>query len=214
MTTLIPPRVRPVTGLVAAIALSALGLNLHAADNLLANGNFESDLNGWELFIGPEFREVGANATAEAKLDSGSNGSAAAVLTTDIPIRYGLTATRKDLIAVDAGARYKISGKVKVAEDAELRAARAAIYIRLALMESPTKPTQDPKGNIHVGLNGQVVRTPDWTQLISSEVTNDWQTIEAEVEIPDGQSFVAVGLFSDHVKGTVYWDDIVLEKIQ
>lgn len=184
-----------------------------AGDNLIENGNFESGLDGWELFIGPEFKDAGAVATAETTREVAHDSTTAAVIKTDLPIRYGLSTQRKYLIPVDAGGKYRISGWVRLADGAEAEPGRAAIYIRLGLMQDQTKPTQDPQGNIHVGLNGQVVRTPEWNQLITAKLPFDWTKIESEVVIPDGHSYVAIGLFVDRIKGTAYWDDIVLEKV-
>lgn len=184
-----------------------------AGDNLIENGNFESGLEGWEIFIGPEFKDAGAVATAETTQESAHDSTTAAVIKTDLPIRYGLSTQRKYLIPVEAGGKYRISGWVKLADGAEAQPGRAAIYIRLGLMQDQTKATQDPQGNIHVGLNGQVVRTPDWNRLITAKLPFDWTKIESEVEIPDGHSYVAIGLFVDRIKGAAYWDDIVLEKV-
>lgn len=197
----------------AAIFLLAVCPSGVAGDNLIENGNFESGLDGWELFIGPEFKDAGAVATVSTTQEVAHDSTTSAVVKTDLPIRYGLSTQRKYLIPVDAGGKYRISGWVKLADGAEAQPGRAAIYIRLGLMQDQTKPTQDPLGNIHVGLNGQVVRTPDWNRLITAKLPFDWTKIESEVEIPDGHSYVAIGLFVDRIKGTAYWDDIVLEKV-
>lgn len=208
--------VPPLRGIAALVLMASFALvcpKSLAADNLVENGDFESGLDGWELFIGPEFKDAGAVATAETTREAAHESTAAAEVKTDLPIRYGISTTRKYLIPVEAGAKYRISGWVKLADGAEAQPGRAAIYIRLGLMQDQNKPTQDPQGNIHVGLKGQVVRTPDWNQLIITKLPFDWTTIESEVEIPDGHSYVAIGLFVDRIKGTAYWDDIVLEKV-
>lgn len=212
MKSLLPP----LRG-IAALALPVLFLTINpqamAGDNLIENGNFESGLDGWELFIGPEFKDAGAVAEMDTTREVTHDSTTAAVVKTDLPIRYGLSTQRKYLVPVDAGGKYRISGWVKLAEGAEAQPGRAAIYIRLGLMQDQTKPTQDPQGNIHVGLGGQVVRTPEWNRLITTKLPFDWTKIESEVEIPDGHSYVAIGLFVDRIKGTAYWDDIVLEKV-
>ena len=61
--------VPPLRGIAALVLMASFALvcpKSLAADNLVENGDFESGLDGWELFIGPEFKDAGAVATALA----------------------------------------------------------------------------------------------------------------------------------------------------
>lgn len=195
-------------GLLAGLMSSAL------ADNLIPNPGFESGMDGWEVFLGPEFRSTGA--VYEGKVQEGvfHEGSAAVALNTDVPIRYGISSTAKNPIPVDGGARYKVTGWVKFSDDAVLQPNRGSVYLRLALLDAPGHATEDPLGNIHIGLDGKVARTPDVAKLVCHEIPRDWQKIEAVVDIPEGQNYVVMGLFADRISGTAYWDDISLERVE
>lgn len=200
-------------GSMVALCLCLGKMDAALAENLAPDAGFESSMDGWEIFIGPEHRESGAVTETKVVEDVVHEGSGAAQMTTDIPIRYAISTSPKVLIPVDAGERYRISGWVKFSDDAKPQPGRATVYIRLALMEGPKQPSQDPLGNIHVGLKGEVARTPDVNKLISAEVPKEWHKIDAVVEIPPGQTYVSIGLFVDRIKGTATWDDIVLEKV-
>jgi len=196
-----------------ALCLCLGKMDAAQAENLAPDAGFESSMDGWEIFIGPEHRESGAVTETEIAEDVMHEGRGAAQMTSDLPIRYALSTSPKLLIPVDAGDRYRISGWVKFSDDAKPQAGRANVYIRLALMEGPKQPTQTPLGNIHIGMKGEVARTPDVQKLIIQDVPNEWQKIEAVVEIPEGQAYVSIGLFVDRITGTAYWDEIILEKV-
>jgi len=209
------PRLKLFALAVFAASLPMLGSDVRAeGTNVVPNGDFAAGTDGWELFIGPEFKDTGAVADLSVTPGAGPNGQAAGTMTTDVPIRYSISTVRANVVPVDAGAKYKVTAWVKVAEGAEATPGRAAIYVRLALVDSANKPTQDPLGNIHIGLKDQVVRTPQANQLVTSDLPFEWQKIQAEVEIPEDTASVVVGLFADRIKGTAYWSDVSLEKIE
>ena len=64
MKSLLPP-LRGIAALALPVLFLTISPRAMAGDNLIENGNFESGLDGWELFIGPEFKDAGAVAEME-----------------------------------------------------------------------------------------------------------------------------------------------------
>ncbi|MFZ4776063.1 MAG: hypothetical protein ACOYM3_11895 [Terrimicrobiaceae bacterium] len=180
------------------------------AENHVQNPGFEDGIEGWRLFLPPPHE--GANVQWTAVNDDPHSGAACLSMTIDEPIRCAIPTKRS--FKVLPGEKYRVQAWVKFAKDARIEPGNPGAYIRATLFEDRGQSTTDPLGNIHIGLNGDVARSPSTGQLNVQQLPAGWQKIEAVIEIPanDTES-LDVALFSQGVTGTVFWDDVAFELV-
>ena len=205
---------RHVGSLAMALTLTVftcVSFNVARAQNIIQNPGFELDKTGWGLFVPEESQPKNCQFVLSSKnAHSGSNG---AEISSDDFARYSLTVNAP--IPIKSGERYRVSLWVKAGPGAEVKEGTPGCVLRLVLRNGNSDTTGG--GAIFIGMNGKVtVRPNENLSPLSTPVPKDWTKVEAVVEIPvftDGVDNMVMGLFGWYTKGTIYVDDVSVEKV-
>jgi Carbohydrate binding domain len=191
--------------------VAGLFLSLHGAqaENAVQNPGFESDKEGWKLFVAPG--SEGSEAVFDVATDNPHAGSSAAKLSAVSAIRYGIYPM--DMVSVEPGEHYRVTAWVRFGDDAELKSEAPAAYLRATLFESPKVDISDPRGHMHIGLSGAMARNDEVDKLKVTELPKGWTKIEGVIEIPPSVTLMGLTLFDQGVSGSIYWDDVAIEKV-
>lgn len=199
----------PLRCLLALVLAASPVLTIKAA-NLVENADFEAGEEGWSLMVPPE--SDGLVDPLNYSTDIHHEGSTSAATTSNGPARYALCP--KKAIEVKPGQRYRLTAWVYFADDALLERAAPGAYIRGTVLNESKSDVKTPPEHLHIGLKGDVVNSGAFiNELNITELPKGWQKIEGVIEIPEGVSFLAPHLFVHGAVGTVYWDDVKVEKV-
>ena len=193
--------------LVFVAAISAVPF-VHA-ENLLPNPGFESGQEGWGLFIPAD--DTGAPVEFSVTKDDPHSGAASGVLKIEEPRRYGITCQKS--FPVSPGEKYRLQAWVKFSKDARLEKNFPAAYIRATVSDAARLELPDGLGHIHIGLAGEVARSPSVAKLAVPGLPSGWRKIDAVIEIPPDTAYLGFTLFDHGVVGTVFWDDVLFELV-
>lgn len=179
------------------------------ADNLISNPGFESDQSGWGLFVPGDSRDKECSFLLSGSL--AHSGSACAEISSGDFARFGLG--YKGSIPVTPGGRYRVSAWVKAAPGSEVKAGTSGMVIRFTLQQGRQEAFGGPK--IFIGLNGKVDLAPEGDiTALATALPTEWTKVEAVVEIPaEGVDNMGLGLFGWYTKGSIFIDDISVEKV-
>jgi hypothetical protein len=179
------------------------------ADNLVPNPGFESGDDGWQIFVPAASKEASPGFLVVS--ENPHTGANCAKLSATAPDRYAISS--KSSIPVTAGEKYRLSAWVRFSDSVPTQPGAPAAYIRAGLFASPTEDNPDPKGHMHIGLDGTMARNTEVGKLAVSKLPVSWQKIEGVIEIPQGVTLLGVSLFVHGFAGSVYWDDVSVEKV-
>jgi len=190
---------------------TCVSFNAARAQNIIQNPGFELDKTGWGIFVPEESQAKNCQFVLSSKnTHSGSNG---AEISSDDFARYSLTANTS--IPVKSGERYRVTAWVKAGPGAEVKEGTPGCVLRLVLRNGNSDTPGG--GAIFIGLNGKVtVRPNENMDPLNTPVPKDWTKVEAVVEIPvitGGVDNMGLGVFGWYTKGTIYVDDVSVEKV-
>lgn len=194
-------------------AVLAVALSLHAsfictATADLTNTGFEQGTENWASFVPDEAKDAETSFTVVS--ENPHSGSRVAKLTSTKFARHGCTpAGSQATLKVTPGERYRITAWVRADADAKPQDNTPGVLVRLAL-QGPDKKDA-PGGHYYAGLNNWIARDrqPPASKLLPTE----WSKIESVFQIPDDAAYMSLTLFAWRVQGSVYFDDVSLEKV-
>jgi hypothetical protein len=157
-------------------------------------------------FIPPEAKD--AETAFEIVTDNPHSGACAARLSSAKPARHGIH-QRSGGIKVTAGENWKISAWVRAGPDAKVAPLTAGVSVRLTLKDAAGRDA--PDGHYFVGPGNWVGRNLE--PPASAGIPVEWTKMEAIVKIPSDVSRVIPTLFAWRVQGSVYFDDVIFEKV-
>jgi hypothetical protein len=179
------------------------------ADNLISNPGFESDKSGWVPFVPGESKDKMCSFLISGSL--AHSGSACAEISSEDFARFGIA--YKDTISVRPGERYRVGAWVKATPGSQVKKRTPGFIIRFTLQQGRQAAFGNPM--IFIGLNGKVAVAPDGdlTELATALPT-EWTKMEAVVELPaEGVDNIGMGVFGCYTKGSIFIDDISVEKV-
>ncbi|WP_198529893.1 heparinase II/III family protein [Geminisphaera colitermitum] len=190
-----------------------MALSLHAsfictATADLTNTGFEQGTENWASFVPDEAKDAETSFTVVS--ENPHSGSRVAKLTSTKFARHGCTpAGSQATLKVTPGERYRITAWVRADADAKPQDNTPGVLVRLAL-QGPDKKDA-PGGHYYAGLNNWIARDrqPPASKLLPTE----WSKIESVFQIPDDAAYMSLTLFAWRVQGSVYFDDVSLEKV-
>ncbi len=196
--------------LFAGLLVLFFKISLNADPIAIQNPGFEQGKDSWMLFVGQE-----DDALTEKFIISSENThgglSCASVISTKTN-RVGIESS-KGGFAVTPKERYRLTAWVRYGEDSIIRKGCPSAYIRACLRKNLSTDIDSPLLHMHIGLDGKMARTPFLKKVLVTEVPKEWTKIEGVIEIPEDTKRVGIGLFSEGVLGTVYWDDVSIEQV-
>jgi hypothetical protein len=192
----------PLPRAVLALAALAVASALHA---LIPDPGFESGGDEWIHFCPPDSKAAGASLSISAA--SPRAGKNALRLDAPVLARHG--ATPREPIAVAPGERYRFSVWLRADESALPANDSAGGLVRLTLLNAGRGDA--PGGHYFVGLDNWIGR--DLQPPARARLPRDWVKTEVVLEIPAGTAYVVPTLFAWRVRGVVYFDDVVFEKV-
>lgn len=175
------------------------------ARNLLPNGDFESGKRSWSLFITETGNRQGISFDTRARAPH--SGRQAACLTSDTLSRYGL---RTEVIAVEAGQRYRISAWLRAGSGIQLDSKGGGAVIRLTLQ--PTEKAAESDVHYYLGPDSSFGTKP---KLFNSAAAlpSEWTRTEAVIEIPHNVHYLGLRLFAWKMSGQVCFDSVSIERV-
>ncbi len=192
-------RLRLSAGVLACISTFCLQGYVQA-QNLISNPGFETNTTGWGMFAPKEAKD---KCHISAVTEAPHTGGACLKMESDAIARF---AASPKGFRVQPKERYQVTAWVR--GTAEIKSGEPGFLIRLTLSKAGNDA---PGGHLYIGLDSRVSHgTPPG---FSKPVPAQWTKIEAVVEIPDEVETVGPGLFVWNAKGTVYVDDVAIEKV-
>lgn len=182
----------------------------YAAENEISNPGFESGVMGWEIIIPPDSKGKVPN---ELKISSDNPHEGQSCSETSATEFARYVVGSKKSINVTPGERYHVRAWVRFDSDSAIKSGMPLAYARATIMQGPKENTTDPRGHIHIGLNGLMARTANVQKLAPREEGSGWRKIEGVFEIPPDTSLMFLHLIIHGVNGKVFWDDILVEKV-
>ena len=198
-----PDNIRMQT-LVVVVALVCSGWRVGRAENLAINGGFEDGAEGWNVFVPEESQ--GAGCRFEVVQDGAHEGANCASLHSTGEARFGVGSG--NAISVAPGEHYRVSAWVRADRAAQVRAKAPGFVIRLSLRTG----SEDTKGgHLYIVYGNQVSQgTP---AAGKPDLPKQWTKVEAVVTIPAGADAMFPTVFAWWVNGTIFVDDLVVEKM-
>jgi hypothetical protein len=186
------------------LCVTASGIH---AQNLFTNGDFEIGTEGWAAFVPDEAKpndckvEVsGENPHEGQSLRLSCSGAS----------RFAATTVIKGTDWVP-GDRYRVSLWARAGEDFLPAQGTRGFMIRIGFFSDPVAWTPASGGSFHLmtGNHTSVGGTP----TADEELPKKWTKMEGVFEIPADTAMVNAALFIWKGTGSVYVDDLVLEKV-
>ncbi len=188
-----------------------------AEENLIPDPGFEDGGKTWGIYVsgnsaasGCEFLTVATSpqaGTACAEMKSANNAS--------FSISPQVLAGNQKVAPVKAGERWKLTFWIRSTEDTSTKAS-PAFFVRIPLLQDWKKL---PKV-LFIGLNGASAMRETSGSLdipeIAAELPTKWTKVESVFEIPKNLDANQMGrpeFYARGVMGTIYLDDISLEKV-
>jgi hypothetical protein len=201
-----PTATPPATPLTTASSSTAASATAPAAPTgpPMKNPSFEDGKTGWHF--GPATGSESANCRFSVVTDSPHTGKACALIQADDFARCSL---EQGTFPVTPGDRYRVSIWVRAAADALAQPGTPGVVIRLTLR---TGSADAPGGHLFVQLDNVV--TQGLTPLSrDAPLPTDWTEMTGVVEIPPGADHCDPGIYLWLAKGSVYFDDYSIEKV-
>lgn len=188
----------------ALLCAAASGLQ---AQNLFANGDFEIGTKGWAPFVPDDSKpndckiEVSSENPHEGQsLRLSCNGTS----------RFAATTVIKGMDWVP-GDRYRVSLWARAGDDFQPTPGTPGFMIRIGFYSDPTSWAPADGGNFHLTMGNQTSLGGAPTR--AEELPKTWTKMEGVLEIPPNTAMVNTAIFICKGTGSVYVDDLVLEKV-
>lgn len=177
------------------------------AENLIPNGDFELGTKGWAAFVPDDAKpndckvEVSGEAPHEGQSLRLSCGGVS---------RFAATTVIKGTDWVP-GDRYRVSLWARAGEDFQPAPGTPGFMIRMGFFSDPVAWTAAGGGNFHlaVGNKTSISGVPTDVEVLPKA----WTKMEGVFEIPPDTAMVNAALFICKGTGSVFVDDLVLEKV-
>ncbi len=186
-----------------ALVVSAIAIATAAADSLVSNGGFEDGVTGWSLFVPGE--SEGRNCRFDVVSDNPHSGTGCLRLQSDNFARFAVSSKP---IPVQSGEHYHVSAWVRADPAVQVRLNTPGFAIRLNLRRG----TANADGGPLYIVNGNRV-AHDTPPDSDGPLAVQWTEVEAVVEIPSGVDEMAPDLFAWAIMGTIFVDDLSIEKV-
>jgi len=178
-----------VIGLMVLVTLAAVSpLAAAETENLIINGSFEDDLEGWGIAFAGEAK------TVEIDTDVAAHGDKSVRVT---KMKHGSSIGVGQRLEVTAGAKY-----------------RAEAMVRVANLD---KDSNSPANMNDARLRVQFFFSGSPGQLIYSaqdqDTDGEWVSLVLEFSVPDGADMIALELLLTRANGEVWFDDVRLVKV-
>lgn len=176
------------------------------AQSLIDNGGFEKADEGWFPAVPSEAKAAGPTFTIVS--DNPHSGGSVARLYSESPARHGFTLRgSRAFMPVAEGERYRITAWVRVDAATVVRSGSPGPLVRLTFLNAEKKDTGA------CFLNTANVLAFGSLPPVPAKPPLEWTKLEAVVEIPVGTAYVNPFFFGWYTQGSVYFDDIALERV-
>lgn len=184
-----------------------------AADNLLFNPGFEEKLEGWDAYLPGAAKNEPLEFGTES--EDTHEGTHAARMKSTGPIRWALV-SKRSIKGIQPGEKFRVAGWVRFSPSARMEQNLPAAYLsfNFADAEWNTLGKDEPGGAANfIGLRNGVARWDMLNKLQPENLPAKWTMISAVVVSPPKSVYMSVKLNVWGVQGTVYWDDISVERV-
>jgi len=192
----------PIPQLTVLLMLASIGW-LHA-QNIIADPFFDSGITNWIITIPDESKHK--NCQFEITSDSPHSHTNCARLTTDDFARFSII-PKMDLRPAP-GDHYHVIVWVKADPSAEVQPDSPGIVVRMSLLKDGKGTTG---GDFYIGLDNVMNRGVKPPPAIT-KLPTEWTKIEGDFVMPHDADRFFPSLFAWYTKGSIYFDDISIEK--
>ncbi len=177
------------------------------AQNLISNGDFELGTKGWAAFVPDDAKPN--DCKVEVSGEDPHEGQSLRLSCSGVS-RFAATTVIKGTEWVP-GDRYRVSLWARAGEDFVRTPGTQGFMIRMGFFSDPVAWTPVAGGNFHLmtGNHTSVGSAPAGGE----DLPKAWTKMEGVFEIPADTAMVNAALFICKGTGSVYVDDLVLEKV-